>query len=228
MLDRCLEIQKKERWLKIKYLLRDFYCDINTFQEPSPPDVTSLTATFFILNFLAATQVLKHWKGVNFESYLAEAIAMHSFCFVVETNQRKNAANPGCCCGRLGAHDAQTKERWLRLHLQQRRTGWFFVNVFFNKSPTDNRMVFRLHPLSHHGGGGSCDTWWVFRELSFFNPWFYTHTQNHKNESGQFLLFWGVVFLVTTTLIGGSSTSSVGFNFFIFSNFQAWEKHWRK
>ena len=37
---------------------------------------------------------------------------------------------------------------------------------FFNKSPTDNRMVFRLHPLSHHGGGGSCDTWWVFRELS--------------------------------------------------------------
>ena len=33
---------------------------ILTLQEPSPPDVTSLTATFFILNFLAATQVLKH------------------------------------------------------------------------------------------------------------------------------------------------------------------------
>ena len=119
-----------------------------------------------------------------------------SFCFVVETNQRKNAANPGCCCGRLGAHDAQTKERWLRLHLQQRRTGCFFFNVFFlpNLQQTTGWCLGYILFLTMEGAGlvtlGGCLENYPLRpfkvytgcvpagRLSFYTPWFlHTHAK---------------------------------------------------
>jgi len=93
-------------------------------KEPSPPDVTSLTATFFILNFLAATQ----------------DVAVDGWALTMLKPKNVGYAST---CNSVG----QT-------------TGWCLGYILF---------------LTLEGAG--------------------------LVTLGQFLLFWGIVFLVTTTLI---------------------------
>ena len=81
--------KQRQNWTKF----RNFKYDFNTSQEPSTPDVTSLTATFFILNFLAATQVLKYLERENYQRYTSGIDTQLEYTdFLLERSNQKNNA----------------------------------------------------------------------------------------------------------------------------------------